>query len=412
MIPVKPVLAFDLHCPKCALPLATEDTLFFQGMHVLAECNCLQCDLELWHTLPIGHDLLFPIQVSRSGDESFYPPNSKDWLAMPLIRAIKQDSQQSFQIKKNVNRQKTEVVIVNCLDTCFGHIFSKVWNCHTLTESKPDMGVIAIIPERCVWLLPADMAEVWAVSIDLKDCAQTVGGLDEFVKSQLHRFEKVSFSHTYTHLDHTKYVDMEMVLKTPRFDLEKFYSAQPQFTFVLREDRFWLNSRFMNLLCKASIKFKVEHLSNPLMGWRQRRLVNLTGKKILKGLPNARLACTGLGKSGKLLNRIADHRTDRILPETEIQWNTVYAQSHVVIGVHGSHMLIPSALAAGFINLVPRFKIQHLVEDTVLPYSNRLLQFMGRFLDGYSSPHLVSTHALSMIRDFDYVYRNLGQKPE
>ena len=97
------------------------------------------------------------------------------------------------------------------------------------------------------------------------------------------------------------------------------------------------------------------------------------------------------------------------MPETEILWNGVYAKSHIVIGVHGSHMLIPSALAAGFINIVPRYKIPHLVEDTVLPYGNRLLQFMGRFLDEFSAPGLAASHAVSIIREFGYVNRNLEQ---
>ncbi len=412
MISVKPVAAFDFHCPKCTLSVVTEDTLFFQGMHVLAECTCSNCDFIFYHTLPIGHDLLFPIRLSINGTESFYPSGAKEWLALPLLRAIRQQVQKNFQIKIQVNKSCDQVVIVNCLDTCFGHIFTKVWNCYTLLESKPDWGVIAILPERCAWLLPPQVAEVWAVAIPLKDCNQTIGGLDEFVKDQLDRFDTVSLSHTYTHLDHTRYLAMEKILKVSRFDLGEFYSAPPQITFVLREDRFWLNSRLLDLLYKASRKFGMEQWSKHVLSWRQRQLVNRTAKTILKSLPNARLACTGLGKSGRLSNPISDHRSSSIVPETEILWNGVYAKSHIVIGVHGSHMLIPSALAAGFINIVPRFKIPHLVEDTVLPYSNRLLQFMGRFLDECSSPGLAASHAVGVVRDFAYVYRDLKQEPE
>jgi len=412
MIEIKPQLDFDFACPKCNSPQSGDSSLFYQGMHVLADVVCKNCGFDYYHTLPIGHDLLFPMQISKDGKESFYPPRAKYWLAEPLIQSLSQKSVKHFQIDKQVNRQFDQVVIVNCLDYCFGHIFSKVWNTYTLIENRPDWGVIAIIPERCKWLLPNDIAEIWSISIDLKDCAHTIGGLDDFIKNQIGRFEKISLSHTYTHLDHTKYIDLEKVLKMPRFDLGKFITSEPQVTFVLREDRFWLNSLLMDFLFKASRKFKVQQLVYPILVWRQKQMVQQTAKKILKNLPNARIKCTGLGNSGKISGLIEDHRTDKIMPETETQWNTIFSNSHLVIGVHGSHMLIPSALAAGFINIVPRYKIEHMVEDTVLPYNNRLLQFLGRFLDEFSSPELVSTHAIRMVRDFDYVNRNLKDELE
>lgn len=381
-------------------------------MHILADTSCKHCGFIFYHCLPIGHDLLFPIQVSKDGKESFFHPRAKDWLAVPLIETLRQQSEKIISIERKINRQYGQVVIVNCLDNCFGHVFSKVWNTYTLMETKPDWGVIAIISESCKWLLPTDIAEVWSVEVGLKDCEQILGGLDAFVKKQLNRFEKVCLSHTYTHLDHTRYIDMEKVLKISRFDLDKFSSTEPHVTFVLREDRFWSNSLIMEFLYKACRKFKLASLVYPILIWRQQQLVRRAAKKILQTFPNASLSCTGLGISGKLFDRIADYRTERILPETEIQWNAIFAKSHVVIGVHGSHMLIPSALAAGFVNIVPRFKIEHLVEDTVLPYNNRLLQFMGRFLDQYSPPGLVSRHVVSMIRDFEYVKGNVDQELE
>jgi len=381
-------------------------------MHTLSEYHCLVCGLDFYQTLPIGHDQLFPMQLATDGLQSFYHPRAKTWLAEPLIQSIRKPDSKSFPIVKKVNSAYKQVIIVNCLDTCFGHVFTKVWNSYTLLENKKDWGIIAIVPERCKWLLPEKLAEVWSISIELRDCAQTIGGLDDFVKYQLQRFEKVTLSHTFTHLDHTKYIDFEKVLKRPRFDLKEFTSSVPQITFILREDRFWLNSIVLDLCFKASRKFKLEGLFKPILIWRQKALIKQTARKILKSLPQAQLKSTGLGNSGKLFHLIDDQRTDHISETTEMEWNKIFSKSHIIIGVHGSHMLIPSGLAAGFINIVPRYKIGHLVEDTVLPYTNRLLQFMGRFLDEFSSSDLVARHAISMVRDFEYVNRNLEQVPE
>jgi hypothetical protein len=402
----------DIACPKCKSKDTLVDSLLFQGIHTLADTVCKACGFKFYHCLPIGHDLLFPIQVSKDGKESFFHPRAKDWLAAPLIKSLGQKPEKRFPIERKVYKDSKQVVIVNCLDNCFGHIFTKVWNTYKLIKSRPELGVIAIIPQRCNWLVPRDIAEIWSVPVELKDSAQMLGGLDEFVKSQLTRFDKVYLSHTFTHLDHTRHIAMEEILKTSRFDLDTFCSSTPQVTFVLREDRFWLNSQWMDFLFKASKKFKLTHWIFPILAWRQRQLVKRTGKKIRQSLPNVLLNCTGLGKSGKLLEGMADYRTDMILPETEFQWNSIFAKSHVVIGVHGSHMLIPSALAAGFVNIVPRFKIEHMVEDTALPYKNRLLHFLGRFLDEYSTSSLVSMHVVRMISDFDYVNNNLKQHQE
>ena len=106
---------------------------------------------------------------------------------------------------------------------------------------------------------------------------------------------------------------------------------------------------------------------------------------------------------------IKDMRSSQITADTEKNWCKIYAQSHVVIGVHGSNMLIPSSLAAGFIELLPRNKIAHLTEDLVLQNSSRYSIFLGRHLDHFASAELVSLHCCSMIKSFPFLYKNTEQ---
>ena len=145
---------------------------------------------------------------------------------------------------------------------------------------------------------------------------------------------------------------------------------------------------------------------------RQNYLINKTARLIKKQIPEAKIIATGLGKTGTLQRQIFDNRVSQILPETEEQWNAIFANSQLVIGVHGSNMLIPSYLAAGFINIVPRYKIKHIAEDTIAPHTNRYLHFLCRELDEFSSTKLVALHIGSMIKDFPYLYNNTEQKPE
>ena len=412
MIEIKPKLNISVNCKACKSEAVDIQALFFQGMHTLADCICGKCGFDLYWTLPIGHDLLFPVHLSKDNKKAYFHPRAKDWLAAPLSRSMKMGEGQRVEISKNVHRQVRDIVIVNCLDTCFGHVLTKIWNTYTLTENHPELGVVAIIPQNMEWLLPPTLAETWIIHQPLKMLDNKLEGLDEFVHKQLERFEQVYLSHTFTHLDHTRYIDMEKMLKRSRFDLATFERQPPCITFVLREDRCWHRWKSFDFLMKLSVKAGVWEKTKALFVSRQNQLIKKTAEAIKQAIPEVRLYATGLGKTGSLWDGIEDLRTEKIQSETEALWNATYAQSHLVIGIHGSGMMIPTALAAGFINILPRHKLEHLGEDTLLPYSNRFLNFLGRYLDEYSTPQLVALHAVSMIRDFPYLYHNTVQVPE
>jgi hypothetical protein len=72
-------------------------------------------------------------------------------------------------------------------------------------------------------------------------------------------------------------------------------------------------------------------------------------------------------------------------------------------------MLIPTALAAGFIEILPRYKVRHIAEDIAFNHSARYSHFLGRCVDQFASTRLVSTHAISLLKDFPYVYNNAEQ---
>ncbi|MCC5935783.1 MAG: hypothetical protein JJU34_00750 [Lunatimonas sp.] len=74
-----------------------------------------------------------------------------------------------------------------------------------------------------------------------------------------------------------------------------------------------------------------------------------------------------------------------------------FLNSHLVIGIHGSGMILPSSLAAAFINIVPRYKIVHIAEETALVHvPHKLQQYLGRYVDEHASPELLASHAVSM----------------
>lgn len=133
---------------------------------------------------------------------------------------------------------------------------------------------------------------------------------------------------------------------------------------------------------------------------------------MIKEFPSITFYATGIGNTGKIHEKINDLRVKSISLENELAWMEIYSKSHLVIGVHGSYMIIPISLAAGFLDLVPRYKLPNFGEDTLLPFYPRLFEFLGRYLDEYSSPKLLVLHAKSIIHGFDFRYKNENQLPE
>ena len=396
-------------CPRCKHENNSKKGLYFQGMHVLGNYTCDVCHLAYYAGLPSGHMTHFPVSFTSDGRYQFFDPVHAAWLANPLIDSMraKQGIAGVFQIYNEIIAE--ELLLINCLDSCFGHVFTKVWNVYTEIERHPHRALAVLIPEQCKWLLPNSGVEIWSVDLPLKQFSDRLVGLDTWVRNQFRRFKKVLLHPSYIHLDHQQ-MDFEKILGVKPFDLEKFDQAVPQITFIWREDRFWLANRFLNGLYMFSKKFKLEKIFKPLFLWRQKTLIERLFKIVKNKLSKVNFTVTGLGKTITFQGHIKDERVTSINFEVEKGWNTIFSQSQVVIAVHGSHMLIPSALAAGFVEILPKHKMDHITEDICRIQPGRLSHFLGRIVDENSSPALVALHTSSMVQRFKFVKSNLESK--
>ncbi|SDC83280.1 hypothetical protein SAMN04488104_100736 [Algoriphagus faecimaris] len=402
--------SFFSQCPECKWPKIESSGLLFQGKHILTQHECPTCSLKFWSTLPIGHDRLFPIQIAEESGKVYCEVKDQDWLSAPLAASLKSETSAVAEFKIIRPQTGNQAIFINCLDSCFGHVFTKVWNAYLLKERYPQYSIIVLISSQSEWLCPKEEVEVWSIGLPVNLLDQKVEGLDSWIKSQLMRFEEVFLSQVPTHLNLELGIKLEEVVKISRFPIKQFSKAPLKINFVLREDRFWHNSKWLDLGFKAAIKFKKLHLIKPFLLRRQNQLVQETVKLLLQAFPQAEISVSGLGISGSFAQPIQDQRVAEIHSDSEIQRNQAYSHCQLVIGVHGSHMLVPTALAAGFINLVPAYKLPHWVEDTLLPYQGRLLQWMGRFLNEFSSPQYLASHAIGMISGFDTIWTNLQEK--
>ncbi|MDN5203376.1 hypothetical protein QQ008_18460 [Fulvivirgaceae bacterium BMA10] len=394
----------DFSCPKCQGKHYEIQETLFGGSNLLVKCRCNQCSIQFYHTPFIGHAISFPVSFDEEGNNFKCSNGAKIWFGEPLFKAFFKQERVSVQFGKKIFKNSDDVILLNCLDSCYGHVFYRLMNIERHLKENPDLGLVVIIPKNFVWLVPHGISEIWYVNAPLGLFKNWIGNMNEFVGEELKRFTTVYLSKTYPYLD-TSNINLEHFVKQNRFNLSEFETLTLQISFVLREDRFWIGSRIESQLYLLLKKVNLIDTFKWYFIRRQNGLINKTAKALKKRLKDVRLVATGLGRTGNLNSTIIDLRVDGLIDEhIEINWCTEYQKSHLVIGVHGSNMLIPTSLAAGFIEILPDFKIDNIIQDISLNHKSRYNLFLGRHLPESVGYKLVVKHAISMIKHFSSLY--------
>ena len=408
------MLAFQPHnssvfpCPACGhAPTEVKGTLW-QGIHLLGDCVCDNCGLNFYHTFPIKHARHFPLAFAKNQRQTFVPPGVGPWLYQPLFDSYYSGRKTSVPIRKIVCRKYAKAVILNCLDYLYGHVLLQLLNAQTHLETTPGIGLIVIVPKNLTWLVPESVAEIWEVDAPLSAFKNRIENLDAFVKGELTRFEEVYLSEAFIQPDWNA-IDISLFTKTQKFNLDDFHQKPFQITFLWREDRCWLNTKPEDFLWKAAFKLKLIDRINFYFLWRQKRLFVKTARLIGRQQAGVRFAVAGIGQRQRFPAFFQDCRQAQPDTVTEQLWCRLYAESHLVIGVHGSGLLLPSALAAGFIELLPRHRLANFGEGTATNYADRRQAFLGRFLDIFAKPELVAAHAVQMLKGFGF-FRQVLEK--
>lgn len=419
MLRLSPTDSLPVTCPRCQTTHSASlavDQVRFCGAVTVVDTQCPACGTAFSQTLPNGQFNRFPVSISADGLHVSVAERGR-WL-VELVKRCKTDAPGKTLVC-NVSRSSTgasavrrsaSALLLFCLDPCYGHALMMLFNAQRHHEqlqrrTVPDRPIIAVVPRALAWLVPDYVAETWVVEAPLSALTGNVPALDAFIKQQLSRFSEVFFSTARIHFDHrtTRFSDFT---RTKKFDLSQFDQDMPRLTLVLREDRLWLRHGWERWLHKALTKLGLERRTRPLWArWQAVRYRKLKSILFQKGIL-ANTVAVGITGGGQypidLGYAIHDQRQPAPLtPDQERTWCERYAQSHLVIGVHGSGMLLPTSLAAGFICLLPPDKLAHYAEDVLMAHDNPIHQtLLGRFLPTSASPEQVADVVVTMLTEF------------
>jgi hypothetical protein len=96
----------------------------------------------------------------------------------------------------------------------------------------------------------------------------------------------------------------------------------------------------------------------------------------------------------------------------ESAWLEEYSRCRVIVGVHGSALLLPSLLAGAVVDLVPTPKVDRaFLTDLIIPTGSiehpKLSLFRYRMLPEETSPETVAANVLSIIDTAQFQHQNL-----
>jgi hypothetical protein len=165
-------------------------------------------------------------------------------------------------------------------------------------------------------------------------------------------------------------------------------AKSPTVTFIWREDRLWDLKKNQNAPVKITPKQIKTQLDN---------VVDLE-KSIREKYPNLDFAICGLGDCGKVPDGIQNLTALKIDEDVERRWCERYAKSHIVIGVHGSNMLLPSSLAGTVIELLPVDRYGNSMQDILISTDDaRIAVIRYRLIPLASTPAEVAELAYAVL---------------
>jgi hypothetical protein len=120
-------------------------------------------------------------------------------------------------------------------------------------------------------------------------------------------------------------------------------------------------------------------------------------------LPALDFAVVGLAGDegrGRLPEWVSDLRRASLDEDAERGWCERYAASHVVVGVHGSNMLLPSAHAGGGVELIGPERWGNFTQDILFRDADdcRETLFRYRFVDELTPPSALARLVSMIVR--------------
>jgi hypothetical protein len=354
------------------------------------------CLLEDWviagdHTMgqisnSEGAPLLVPLPYHQGIISSFVFSKNKQtatpsdyWNSIKFSNHYKNPTQEDALIRKSgpakLDASKGTIVL-NCLTPYFGDAVSLLFRCQLVRDKYPSHNLVVIVPKNIEFLVPDFICQVWVFKLSLGKAGDWNLSMAETIKTWVHDLG----THVYiplifepVGLDANSVTNFTKHAPFPIDYWDKRLEECAHVTFVARTDRMWspelprtpLHPRILQIL---SYERTIKHVESYIQNIRFIKLAKILKKRFKK--INIRIIGQGKPISSKYFDDLRREKFDR---SYEMEMIKICAESHTVVGTHGSHMILPTALAGSSIHIHnDSFEFHDLLDCVVTEQNPRL----------------------------------------
>lgn len=386
---------------------------YIPGMRNLADLSCPGCGRLFYADLPVGHGIYYPTLVDCETGE-VYGSQSAPWFRSWLQDSYRNRTSTPVEFSVEQHRPIKRAVLLNCLDKLYGHCLLKLLNAQYYLDRVKDLDLMVMVPESMKWLVPDGVAATWLVRWPLKSGTQWNDWLAREIHERIRSLDECWLSVAFSH-PHPEDFSVERFLKTIPFRNRRMNNSdgKVKVTFIWRHDRLWC-SKLVRGVANREARLRVPNrfrFLTKLALWQQSRRIKSLVSELQKEFHNLDFAVVGLGDAEGFTEYGRDLRKSRLDTEVELDWCERYASSHVVVGVHGSNMLIPSGLAGAVVELMPRDRWRNILEDLLFtPQDLREAMFRFRIVPVSVSAKEVAAIVVSLVTGERFTCLSMGRE--
>ena len=387
------------HCIKCGSEATSVVKNYMPGMFILNKILCLDCNSEIYVTISTSHYIDNTV-IFDNNLKILHASKQQNWRVNWLLNAYRNRVSIKIKASREIFSKVVNPVVLNCIDKLYGHCLLKLINAQYHLDCISKSSLIVIVPKFLRWMVPEGPSEIWTYDIKLKEGQVWNDWIAEDIVEKLKSHKNISISKAYSH-PHPNTIDITRFTRVNPFQFDSLKEIiNPVVTFIWREDRFWCDTGSVGLF--NNIKFNILKKFNVLDDLKiQHFLVSKLFEAIKNIIPTVKFKIIGQGNSYDFSNDIEDMRVIDISTQLEKDWCENYAKSHVVIGIHGSNMLLPSAHSRSTIVLNPSDRFGNIFQDNLSCEPDpRMYAFRNRCIPCSTSVSEIAAMVKNMIFDF------------
>ena len=315
-------------CPRDGEAFAIT-ALRFGGWRSLLEGRCPSCGHRYVQDLPAAHGLVYPSTLDLDTGETH-----GQWFETELREHWMAPDDAPVALEVDIRRGAPDPVLVDCLDPVYGHALLKLLGAQPYLER----GVVALVPRSLAPLVPDAAAEAWVLDAPLDRLRARLTAVESRVDEELDRLGRCAYAPVPAH-PHPETFSLE----TFTGPLEPLRIGTPSVLLSLRPDRLWGRSPR-----------------------DQRRRYGRLVAELRGRFPDLGAAAIGVVPAGAVPDGCEDLTDERPDGATERRWLAACAGADLLVGVHGSNLLLPSGLAGATVELLPRDRYGNHLQATLV----------------------------------------------